>query len=523
MKHDAKQMSIRTRLLTGLIASLTLVLAAGCVGLYWSQRQMLRGEFDRRLEELAFAGMREFRPALSAATQPAEPEAPAGLVFIAIVEANTRKIDRAIPHDANIREAISSLPAAPEGPEFHTVTMPTGMEVRVLTRRLARPQPPGPFPQPGEGGPADRFRGPGRGTGMPPFEGGPTEGPSGPDRERRGPPRGFPGPDRFREPRPDRFLVAGADEAPLQASLRQWVLVLLAGGAAGELLVVGVVVLAVRRGLRPLRVLEGDIASIEHSDLARRIPTEGLPGEVRPMVGQLNALLWRLEEAFARERAFTASAAHEFRTPVAGIRTLIEVCLRRARSSEEYRSAMTQCLGAAVSLQEMIDALLNLASLDAGLKSPAGETVDVAALVRSQWARFEPAAVARGCQARLDMPDSLPFRTDPVMFEHVVSNLLCNAAEYVDAGGTIRISLTESSGLLRLAVANPAKSLDPSDAARLFDRFWRKDTARTDVAHHCGLGLAIVARCAEALRGKIKTTLQDGNLELAVELPPLGS
>ena len=58
MRHDAKQMSIRTRLLTGLIASLTLVLAAGCIGLYWSQRQMLRGEFDRRLEELAFAGMR---------------------------------------------------------------------------------------------------------------------------------------------------------------------------------------------------------------------------------------------------------------------------------------------------------------------------------------------------------------------------------------------------------------------------------------------------------------------------------
>jgi signal transduction histidine kinase len=284
------------------------------------------------------------------------------------------------------------------------------------------------------------------------------------------------------------------------------------------MLVVGAVLLSVRRGLRPLRVLEADIASIDDSDLQHRVPGEGLPREVRPIVLQLNGLLSRLEDAFARQRAFTASAAHEFRTPLAGIRTQIEVGLRRARSSDEYQATLAQCLDGTISLQRMVDAMLDLARLDAGLTRVARQAVDVPELVRSQWARFGPLAAARGCSAILEMPDSLKFVTDRGMLDHVLSNLLGNAAEYADSGGVIQVSLALTHGSLRLAVRNPARVLDPSDVDKMFDRFWRKDAARTDTGQHCGLGLAIVARCVEAMGGQIRTGLQDGSLEQTIEL-----
>ena len=97
-----------------------------------------------------------------------------------------------------------------------------------------------------------------------------------------------------------------------------------------------------------------------------------------------------------------------------------------------------------------------------------------------------------------------------------------NAAEYADSGGVIRVLVARTDGGLRLSVRNPARVLDPSDVDKMFDRFWRKDAARTDTDQHCGLGLSIVARCVEAMGGQIRTTLQDGCLEQTVELRPTG-
>jgi len=303
--------------------------------------------------------------------------------------------------------------------------------------------------------------------------------------------------------------------------LKQCVWILLIAEMSGVLIVAGVVILVVQRGLRPLRSLEMEIRTIDDTDLARRISTAELPGELRPIVGQLNDLLLRLEDAFAGERTFTASAAHEFRTPLAGIRTQLDVCLRRPRSCEEYQAVLTQCLTALISLQRMVDTLLDLARLDAGVIRPASQSVDVAGLVRSQWQRVESQASSRGCSVDINMPDSLEFSTDPVLLEHIVSNLLGNAAEYADSSGTIRIFAGRNGGKLRLTIANPAVSLTPGDAANMFDRFWRKDAVRTNTGQHCGLGLSVAERYAGILGGQVHAVLRDGQLEVVVELPAL--
>ena len=506
------QMSLRTRLLTGLLASLTLVLAAACIALYWSEESTLQAQFDRHLEQQANAATREFSPRPPASTQESiSSDALAGLSFIAIVDAANGTVERVLPAGAEVNSVLPRpLTPLPEVTLFHTCPAPAGVELRVLMRRMGPPR------LPNEPGP-DRPRGSVRPAGPPSMDGPATRPFFGP-RDGGGPPRPGFGPDRWREPRVERVLVAAADLAPLRASMRQWAMLLASGGAVGELLVIAVVFLAVQRGLRPLRVLESDIARIDHSDLDQRVETENLPGEVRPLVAQINALLSRLGDAFARERSFTASAAHEFRTPLAGIRTQIEVCLQRVRTPGEYQAKLNQCLAGTITLQRMVDALLQLASLDAGLRPPAQEHVDLAALVKSRWADLEPIAADRGCRSKLDVPESLDCMTDPAMLEHVVSNLLGNAAEYADAGGSIEIALDAPDGQVRLSVTNPASSLDVADVPKLFDRFWRKDASRSG-GNHTGLGLAIAARCVESLGGRIDADLRDASLRMTVTVP----
>ncbi|MCY2932108.1 MAG: ATP-binding protein [Planctomycetota bacterium] len=512
--------SIRAKLLTGLIASLTFVLAVGCVGLYWSQRQTLRGEFDRRLDQDSFAARRAMVPMPgSASSQPSAGMLPAGVMFVAEVNAADGRIERPVPADLDLRGISLEAPAMSDSPEFRTARMASGVEVRLVLRRMG-PPPHGQGPRrPGgeeKGGPPPEFLGDENWLMDPPPgpETRPGPGPRPDDRDTLRPPWDrHPG---------EQVLVAGADLAPLTAALRRWVWILLTAGAVGEMLVVGVVVLTVGRGLRPLRTLAGEIASIDQWGLERRVPAEGLPGEMAPVVSQLNGLLGRLEEAFDRERAFTASAAHEFRTPLAGIRTRLEVCLRRGREPEEYQATIGQCLDAAISLQRMVDSLLDLAKLDAGLASPPAETVDVPEMVRAHWTRLEPEAAAHGCSAAIDMPDPLEFRTDAGKLDHIVSNLLSNAAEYADPGSRIDIAVAREGGRLHLTVSNSARTLEAGDVAMLFDRFWRKDAARTNTGQHCGLGLAIVARCVAALGGRVEANLREGRLDMAVDLPDAG-
>ncbi len=504
-----KALSLKGRLLIGLLVSLTMVLAAGCAGLYWLQRKLLTGEFDRQLSRQSMMALWTMRPA----GEGEEPrELPGELVFAAVLDPDGGTLERQVQADAGLQLDLSAI-ALPdsEAPAFSVVRLADGREVRVVAWRMwSRPFPwrarrgdrRQPATQPAETQPA---------AAQPEPLDEPDDRPDGGRRD---------GPDGRRGEGPARVMLAGADLAPLQASLRQWLLMLLAGGAAGEVLVAIVVLLAVRQGLKPLRVLEADIASVDDSDLHHRLAVRKLPREVVPIVRQLNALLDRLEAAFERERAFTASAAHEFRTPLAGIRTQLEVALRRPREPESYQQTLRDCLGAALALQEMVDVLLDLARLDAGQVQPSADEVSAAALVARQWERLEPTARVRGCWLRADVPASLSLCTDPMMLDRIVANLLANAAEYADVNTEIHLSARQTSDGLCLSVENQASDLSPHDVERMFDRFWRHDSAR-HAGQHCGLGLAIVQRCAQALGGQAGASLHDGRLRLTVQLPAL--
>lgn len=273
------------------------------------------------------------------------------------------------------------------------------------------------------------------------------------------------------------------------------------------LLASGIVYLVVRRSLRPLTQLGARISDIGPAALCDRIDLPELPTELRPIVSRLNGMLERLEHAFERERRFTADAAHELRTPLAGLRAKIELALSRERSPDAYRAALDDCLAIERRTERIIESLLELARADAGQTVIDRRPTRLPELLEDRWREFADAAATRKIAVEWSVPVLPEFETDDEKLALVVRNLFENAVEYVEEGGRISIVAELGHGDLRLRVTNTGSLLSADEAAQAGRRFWRGPSAkgRRNSSTHSGLGLALAMALAIALGGDLVT------------------
>jgi two-component system heavy metal sensor histidine kinase CusS len=280
---------------------------------------------------------------------------------------------------------------------------------------------------------------------------------------------------------------------------------------------VGTVV--VRQGLRPLDALVAHIAAIRQDELSTLLPAKRMPAEVAPVVERLNDLLRRLEEAFRRERAFTADAAHELRTPLTGMRSTLEVALARPRTGDDYRQAMTECLHIIRHMQEMVDNLLTLARLEGGQTALRIEPVIVGELLQATLRPFADKARSRGIAIESRVSGGLVCTTDHNSLAMIFTILLANAAEYTNDGGRIEIVARRLGASVELTIANTGCRLSQEEARHVFERFWRGDASRTGTGIHCGLGLPLVHRAAASIGGTVTADVDDGMFTVRLMLP----
>ena len=278
-------------------------------------------------------------------------------------------------------------------------------------------------------------------------------------------------------------------------------------------------VLAVRvgvaRGLRPLEQIAAAISAIDERALAVRVPGDGLPRELRPIALRLNALLARLEAAFARERRFTADAAHELRTPLTILHASLELALQRERSPGEYRESIAAALTTVEQTTGLVERLLALARLDADAGARRHEPVGLHALVATSWAPHAATAEARALTLHNRIDPSQVLATDPDSLRLILANLLGNAAAYTERGGWVAIESDPDAGTL-LAVIDSGPQLASDQITAVFDRFSRGDAARGDDGHF-GIGLALVRSLCEALGWTITAeNRSDGALAFVV-------
>ncbi len=268
----------------------------------------------------------------------------------------------------------------------------------------------------------------------------------------------------------------------------------------------------VRRGLLPLNSIAAEIATIKEDNLTARITAEHVPAEVVQVKNRLNELLSRLEASFNRERQFNADVAHELRTPLAGLRSTIEVTLTRTRDEDEYKSALSDCHAIVDNMQTMVNNLMMLARLDAQQISFQAEQVQLAELVNSCWRPFSDRALERKISFDNVIESEITCESDSHNLSIVISNILDNAVEYADEGGQIRTTARRIDDSVEVAVSNTGCQLSGEQVSQIFDCFWRGDQSRSETGMHCGLGLALVQRLIRALGGQATAELQPGGI-----------
>ena len=275
----------------------------------------------------------------------------------------------------------------------------------------------------------------------------------------------------------------------------------------------------VRGGLAPLDRLGESVAAVEAASLATRFPVDPLPAELRPIAARLNALLARLESAFVRERRFTATAAHELRTPLAELRALAEVNLTTPATDEECAESWRDALATTLRMESLALRLLDLARAEDPARSLRREPVSLAAAFATAWQPHAAWAAERGLTPEVALPADLTVSTDPVLIGVILGNLCANAAAHAPAGTPLRVTASRKTDAVTLHFHNLAGDLTAADVPQLFERFWRKDAARADAQHH-GLGLALAAEFATLLGGKLAASLStSGELEFTLRLP----
>lgn len=263
----------------------------------------------------------------------------------------------------------------------------------------------------------------------------------------------------------------------------------------------------VRRGLRPLLRLGSEIAVRELHDW-RPLSLLNVPAEVVPMVARINTLLLDVQQSVALQRRFVADAAHQLRTPVAGIRVLAQELQRELSAVQVadpgWRPLLTELNGSTERLTRLITQLLSLAGSETALTMDAEHRPqDIVPLLREATEPLVLQGLRQGCTIELHSPAGpVVARAHPIWLGEVVNNLLDNAQRY----GGPRIVMTVSpldEGGAEVTVQDNGPGVSADQIARLFEPFWRGDRADLRNDGGTGLGLAIAREIVERLGGTI--------------------
>ncbi len=270
----------------------------------------------------------------------------------------------------------------------------------------------------------------------------------------------------------------------------------------------------VRRGLLPLRAVTAEVQRRDVQSLAPLAAAE-LPLEIAPLVGELNRLLARLQQAFAVQRAFIADAAHELRSPLTALRLQLQL-LDRSPDEASRREARTN-LGSAVERAiHLVEQLLTLARSDPQEVPANFESLDLAAVAAQGIADTHALApiAASTCPSAASR---LWVRGDAEALRALARNLIDNAVRYTPAGGTVQVHCRTTAREAQLVVDDSGPGIPAADRVRVFDRFHRQPGGQEIGT---GLGLAIVK--AIAARHGASVALGDaptGGLKVTVSFP----
>ncbi len=265
-----------------------------------------------------------------------------------------------------------------------------------------------------------------------------------------------------------------------------------------------------RHGIRPVEDMAATARRISSTNLRERILAEGYPFELASLASTFNQMLDRLEDSFERISRFSADIAHDLRTPVNNIRGEAEVGLARARTITEYRDVLESCLEEAVRLSDLIGNLLFLARAESPLAHLRREPVDVVELLGGMREYYEASAAEAGISLTTTARAPVIAELDRTLVQRAVSNLVSNAVAHTPPGGSVVLAANSEASAVRIEVSDTGVGIPSEALPKVFDRFFRIDSSRSQASGGTGLGLAIVQSIMLLHGGKVEIASQPG-------------
>jgi signal transduction histidine kinase len=265
-----------------------------------------------------------------------------------------------------------------------------------------------------------------------------------------------------------------------------------------------------KKALGPLTLMASVATTLGAEDVDVRLPTPMTGDELEKMALAFNGVLDRLHEALARQRRFTGEASHQFRTPLTGLLSHVDVALRRERPAEEYQRVLGVVRAKAVHLRQIVESLLFLARAEADAVRPDLESVDLGRWIPEHLQAWS--AHARFADIKVRLCDEGPVRIQahPLLLAQLLDNLLENACSYSQPGTAITVEVKHQAGLTAIVVEDHGLGLSKEDQSRIFEPFYRSNEARHRGISGVGLGLAVVRRIAFVFGGSVHVASEPG-------------
>lgn len=261
------------------------------------------------------------------------------------------------------------------------------------------------------------------------------------------------------------------------------------------------------RLLHPLTRLTGSIRAIHEGNLSERVELSDSTGEVRTLTESFNGMLDRLQSSFEVQKNFAANAAHELKTPLAVLKTSLQVLeMDDEPDREDYQEFIKAAKAGISRLTGTVDALMTLAW---GNGAENKEDIAVRPLLELIFSELKPRAEAGGVFLAL-FGDCPLARGDATLVYQALYNLVENAVKYTRPGGRVEVAVSPREGRVQIQVADTGIGMSQDAVSRAFEPFFRADQSRSQKIPSSGLGLSVVKAVVERLHGSIRLESTEG-------------
>lgn len=307
------------------------------------------------------------------------------------------------------------------------------------------------------------------------------------------------------------FVVVGQSLKDLERAQKQMVLLLAVSNPIALLLASLGGLWIANKALRPVDRLTRAAERIGRGNLSERVEVSESQDELGRLAATFNEMINKLEQAFERERRFTADASHELKTPLAVLRGDIEVALRRDREAEEYKRVLVSNLEEIARLTKLTDDMLTLARSDAGERVLELEPVRLDNLAAEARAFIQPLADASAIALVYEAPSHpVMIEGDAKRLKQLLVNLLDNAIKYTAQGGSARLRLSVEQASALIEISDTGRGIPEAALPRIFERFYRQSDPKDSRVTGFGLGLAISKWIVDAHNGSIEVESKSG-------------